>query len=289
MSGVRGTIHVEDAEVLSHVAHPLAQFVLRLHAPRCAASALPGSFAHVRCDPALPMRRPYSIMRASPSEGWIELLYKIVGEGSRVLSQRRSGDRVNVMGPIGRPFETRRSHPRPLLIGGGVGIPPMIFLAERLAAESGWQPLVLMGSEIPFPFELARSSLPVPGMAESATSALAVLERCHWRGRLACGSEQPGCYRGFVSELARAWLDTLDPRVRSEIEIYACGPTPMLAATARLAREMDIPCQVALEELMACATGGCAGCAVRVQTPQGPAMKRVCVDGPVFDAAQVFF
>ena len=286
---MRGTIHVEEAEILSHVAHPRAQFILRLHAPRCAASALPGSFAHVRCDSALPMRRPYSIMRASPREGWIELLYKIVGDGSRMLSQRRSGDRVNLMGPIGRPFETRRSRPRPLLIGGGVGIPPMIFLAERLAAEGDWQPLVLMGSEIPFPFELARSSLPVPRMPEPATSALALLERWNVPSRLASGSEQPGCYHGFVSELARAWLDTLDPRVRSEIEIYACGPTPMLAATARLARVMDMPCQVALEELMACATGGCAGCAVRVQTPQGPAMKRVCVDGPVFDAAQVFF
>jgi len=83
-------------------------------------------------------------------------------------------------------------------------------------------------------------------------------------------------------------LATLDERSRSEVEIYACGPMAMLAATARLAREFDLPCQVALEELMACATGGCAGCAVRVQTPDGPAMKKVCVEGPVFDAAQVF-
>jgi dihydroorotate dehydrogenase electron transfer subunit len=288
MSGERGTIYVEDAEVISQVAHPASQFVLRLHAPRCAASARPGTFVHVRCDPALPMRRPYSIMRASPREGWIELLYKIVGAGSRALSQRRSRERVNIMGPIGRPFETRRSRPRTVLIGGGVGIPPMIFLAERLAAEEGWQPLVLMGSEVPFPFALERSALPVPGMPESASAAIALLEEWRVPSRLASGAGQPDCYRGFVTDLARAWLATLDERSLSEVEIYACGPMAMLAATARLAREFDLPCQVALEELMACATGGCAGCAVRIQTPEGPAMKKVCVEGPVFDAAQVF-
>jgi dihydroorotate dehydrogenase electron transfer subunit len=288
MSVERGTIYVEDAEVISQIVHPGQQFVLRLHAPRCAASARPGSFVHVRCDSALPMRRPYSIMRASPREGWIELLYKIVGTGSRALSQHRSRERVNVMGPIGRPFETRRSRPRTLLIGGGVGIPPMIFLAEQLAAESGWQPLVLMGSEIPFPFALTSPTQPVAGMPEAASAAIALLEEWGVPSRLASGAGQRNCYRGFVTDLARAWLDTLDERSRAEVEIYACGPMAMLAATARLAREFELPCQVALEEFMACATGGCAGCAVRVQTPQGPAMKRVCVDGPVFDAATVF-
>jgi dihydroorotate dehydrogenase electron transfer subunit len=288
MSGERNTIYVEDAEVISHVAHPAAQFVLRLHAPRCAASARPGSFVHVRCDASLPMRRPYSIMRASPREGWIELLYKIVGIGSRALSQRRAGERVNVMGPIGRPFAPQRERPRALLLGGGVGIPPMIFLAEQLAAERGWQPLVLMGSEVPFPFALTTTVQPVAGMPDPASAGITLLEEWGVPSRLASGVAQSNCYRGFVTDLARTWLATLDERSRAEVAIYACGPTAMLAATARLAREFALPCQVALEELMACATGGCAGCAVRVQTPQGPAMKKVCVDGPVFDAALVF-
>jgi dihydroorotate dehydrogenase electron transfer subunit len=289
MTSGRGTIYVEDAEVLAHVAHPDAQYVLRLHAPRCAASARPGSFVHLRCAPDLPMRRPYSIMRASASEGWIELLYKIVGAGSRALSARRSRERVSVLGPIGRPFETHRERPRALLIGGGVGIPPMIFLAEQLSAAGGWQPLVLMGSEITFPFELTRGRLPVAQVPEHADAALAALERLGVPSRLASVAPQSGCYRGYVTELARTWLAALDPGSRAQVEIYACGPTPMLVACARLARAYGLPCQVALEEFMACATGGCAGCAVRVLTPQGPAMKRVCVDGPVFDAAQVYY
>ena len=75
---------------------------------------------------------------------------------------------------------------------------------------------------------------------------------------------------------------------RGETQVFACGPTPMLKAVAKLARDFDLPCQVALEEYMACGIGGCAGCTVLLQTPDGPAMKRVCVDGPVFDARQVY-
>jgi dihydroorotate dehydrogenase electron transfer subunit len=106
--------------------------------------------------------------------------------------------------------------------------------------------------------------------------------------RLASRSDFPGCFDGFVTELAQAWLDALSPEGLAEVEIFACGPTPMLQATARLARRYQVPCQVSLEEFMACGVGGCAGCAVLVRTPEGPAMKRVCVDGPVFDAYSVF-
>jgi dihydroorotate dehydrogenase electron transfer subunit len=83
-------------------------------------------------------------------------------------------------------------------------------------------------------------------------------------------------------------LQSLDRSGLAEIEMFACGPTLMLKAAAAVARRFGIPCQVSLEEFMACAVGGCAGCAVRVETPDGPAMKRVCVDGPVFDAQAVF-
>ena len=92
-----------------------------------------------------------------------------------------------------------------------------------------------------------------------------------------------------MTELAAAWLGSLEPRALGEVEIFACGPTPMLKAVARVARRFGVPCQVSLEEFMACAVGGCAGCAVPVvMTPARPAMKRVCVDGPVFDAQAVF-
>ena len=97
-----------------------------------------------------------------------------------------------------------------------------------------------------------------------------------------------GCFEGYVTDLAAAWLGSLDEQALSEVEVFACGPTPMLQAVAKVARRFGVPAQVSLEEFMACAVGGCAGCAVPVVTDAGLAMKRVCVDGPVFDANAVF-
>jgi dihydroorotate dehydrogenase electron transfer subunit len=285
----RGSIFVEDAKVLDVTTFPGDQFVLRLESPRCAARATPGSFIHVQCDEAIPMRRPLSIMRADPAAGWIEILFKIVGHGLDALGQRRPGDVVSSIGPIGCGFRLHEDRSTPLLIGGGVGIPPMVFLAESLKdGDAGWQPLVIMGSEIPFPFALQDSSIATPWLADDIRSTMPLLEGWGIPARLASLSDFPGTYRGYVTDLAREWLASLSQDELARVEIFTCGPTPMLAAVAALAHEFDLPCQVSLEEFMACAVGGCAGCTVEVQTEAGPAMRRVCVDGPVFDAAAVF-
>jgi len=288
-SAVRGTIFLDDARVLSQLAYDAEQFVLRLAAPRCAARAEPGSFAHISCDAAIPMRRPLSIMRADARAGWIELLYKVVGPGLQALSARKAGQTVSVLGPIGRPFTPHPERPRTLLLGGGVGIPPMVFLAERLHAAGGaWKPLVLMGSEVPFPFRTRPSTIIVPGIPAGSIACMPLLEEWGVPSRLASRSDFPGCFAGLVTELADAWLASLSSAALREVEMFSCGPTPMLKASAQLARRYQVPCQVSLEEFMACAVGGCAGCTVPVRTPEGPAMKRVCVDGPVFDAYTVF-
>ncbi|MCU0835621.1 MAG: dihydroorotate dehydrogenase electron transfer subunit [Chromatiaceae bacterium] len=284
----RDTIFLEDAEVLSQEAYPAEQYFLRLRAPECARHALPGGFAHLRCDPLLPMRRPLSIMRVSPEEGWVEFLYKAVGEGTRLLAAKRPGDRVSLLGPIGRPFEPHPERPRVLLIGGGVGIPPMIFLADALRRDRRFRPLALFGSEVPFPFQARPSQHLVGGLPAEVIAAMPLLDDWGVPSRLASLQGYAGCFSGYVTDLARHWLDRLDAAARAQVEVFACGPHPMLAATAAVARDFDLPCQVSLEEFMACAVGGCAGCVVEVRTPAGPAMKRVCVDGPVFDAYQVF-
>jgi dihydroorotate dehydrogenase electron transfer subunit len=286
----RGSIFVEEAEILAHEHFPGDQHVLRLKAPQCAAKALPGSFVHLSCDAALPMRRPMSIMRVSPQDGWVECLYKVVGEGSRLLAERHKGDLLSCLGPIGKPFVLHPERPRPLLLGGGVGIPPMVFIADALRADkrAKWQPLVLMGSEVPFPFKSRPSTIMVSGMPDGVIGCMPLMEDWGLPSRLASKQGYAGCFDGFITDLARAWLKNLDARALAEVEIFACGPTPMLKAAALLAQEFRIPSQVSLEEFMACAVGGCAGCAVEVRTPEGPAMKRVCVDGPVFDGSSVF-
>jgi dihydroorotate dehydrogenase electron transfer subunit len=283
----RGTIFVEQAEILAHDAYEGAQHILRVHAPRAARAARPGSFAHVRCDPALPMRRPLSLMRVDAEAGWLELLYKAVGEGTRRLAQRQPGERLDLMAPIGTPFQPDPSRPRTLLLGGGVGLPPMIFLADSLRRTGGYSPVAFLGSEVPFPFPARPSQILLPQIPDGVIACMPLLDDWGIPSRLASQQGYPGCHDGYVTDLARLWLDGLDPDQRPQVELFACGPEPMLAAAAALARDYDLPGQLSLEEYMACAVGGCAGCVVEIVTPEGPAMKRVCVDGPVFPAASV--
>ena len=284
----RGTIHLEDAEVLSQQRFPANQFVLRVRAPGCAARAVPGSFAHLTCDDAVPMRRPLSIMRANPAQGWLDFLYKPVGRGLEGLGQRSRGETVSVLGPIGNGFTPDPERPQVIAIGGGVGIPPMVFLAERLKDNPRFQVLVLMGSEVPFPFRLASAEIHVQGMPAPASRSVELLESWGVPSRLASNAGYEGCFAGFVTDLARGRLQSLSAEELDQVQIFGCGPEGMLAATADLARQFDLPCQLALEEYMACAVGGCAGCTVLLSTADGPAMKRVCVDGPVFDACHVY-
>ena len=285
----RDTIFVENARILECEQHPGDQMIIRLHAPEIAAHALPGQFAHIQCDPALPMRRPLSIMRVSAKSGWVDILFKVLGEGTRLLAMRKKDDLLSVMGPIGKPFESHMKYSRPLLIGGGVGMPPVVFLADALREVKGaYEPFVIMGSEVPFPFKAQPSKLMVPGVPSDVIAAMPLLDDWGIASRLASQQGYAGCFEGYVTDLARTWLDALSEEQRKEVAIFSCGPHPMLEAVAKLANEYHLPCQVSLEEFMACAVGGCAGCTVEVQTDAGPAMKRVCVDGPVFEASTVF-
>ena len=233
------------------------------------------------------MRRPLSIMRANATQGWLEFLYKPIGEGLAKLASHGKGESISLLGPIGNGFDLDPGKPNVLAIGGGVGMPPIIFLAERHRLDDCFRFLVLMGSKIPFPFELTTGET-LEGFPAAATSSLAFMENWGIASRLASETTCPGCFEGLVTGLADQWLAKQPLEERTKVQVVACGPTAMLKAITDLARSYKLPCQLALEEYMACGVGGCAGCTVLVETNNGPAMKRVCVDGPVFDAYQVY-
>ena len=163
----------------------------------------------------------------------------------------------------------------------------MVFVADVLRHDERFEAAAILGSEIPFPFDLVQSSLPFAGGPDGIDRSMPLLESWGIPARLTSRQGFDGCYDGFVTDLARRWLDAADAAARERTTIYACGPTPMLKAVAALAADYGVRAEVSLEEYMACAVGGCAGCAVRVNLPDGPAMQRVCVDGPVFDARVV--
>lgn len=285
-----GTIFLEDARVLSHTSLPGNHYCLRLKATSIAARAHPGSFVHIRCDESLPMRRPMSIMGADAQASWIEVLYRVVGKGTHLLSRKAPAEMISLLGPIGKPFAFSDDVKRPLLIGGGVGIPPLIFLADRLRVRRGSHyPLFLAGSERPYPFPTQPSRIVVPGMPAGVIAGLAMLEEWGVPSRLATQQGFAGCFDGYVTDLAQLVLSGLQGEQREEVTIFACGPLPMLRRVTGLAQEWGVPCQVSLEEYMACAVGGCAGCVVAIETAAGPSMKRVCVDGPVFNGEQIIW
>ena len=215
-------------------------------------------------------------------------MYKPVGRGLANLAKRSLGDQISLLGPIGKGFDPVPGRPLILAIGGGVGIPPVFFLAELLKDQVQTEILVFMGSEVPFPFELRESDAQIDGISAEISASVATLDDWGITSRLASNAGFPNCYKGYVPDLARRWLSALTAERVAQVQIVACGPMLMLEATAALARDFSLPCQVAVEEYMACGVGGCAGCTILVRTADGPSMKRVCVDGPVFAASDVF-
>lgn len=283
------TLHLERATLLHHSACTGNQYHLRLQAPTIASLAQPGNFVHIKCGLDLPMRRPMSIMRANQDVGSIDILYKVHGKGTQRLSQCVVGDVLDIIGPIGVPFKLSGYKKHLLLVAGGIGIPPLIFLAEHIKANSPTsQPLVIMGSEIPFPFTQKPSQIMLTGMPDGTIAAMPLLEDLGIASRLASLQGYSGCYDGYVTDLARHWLTSLNKDTLAEVEIFSCGPTPMLKEISKIAHCHQLPCQISMEEYMACATGGCAGCTVLVKTDHGLSMQRVCVDGPVFEASTIF-
>ena len=281
----RDTISVNDCQVLAHYQFEADQYIITLESKEIADSTRPGQFVHLSVSGMLAMRRPISVMSVDADNGTFDLLYKIVGEGTKQLADRRIGDVLSVIGPIGNGFELT-DRKIPLLIGGGVGMPPMIAIAQKIKDNAYYNPYVILGSEVPFPFEASQSSL--SGFNSSSFHTMPLLEEWRVPCGLASLQDYEGVYKGYVTDLAREYLDSLSSSDLKEVEVFTCGPNPMLEAVSKLSNEYNLPCQASLEEYMACAVGGCAGCVVEVATENGPAMKRVCVDGPVFDAKTVF-
>ncbi len=283
----RNTIFPELAAIIEHIPCPGQQYHLHLQAPLTSAHAKPGTFVHLQCAPLLPMRRPMSIMRSNAGEQTIDVLYKAHGKGANLLTRKKKGETIDLLGPIGAPFKLSGYRKHPLLLGGGVGIPPMIFLAEHIknTTANTW-PLALMGSEVPFPFKPRPSQILVPGIPKDVIACMPLLDSWGIASRLSSLQQYGGCYQGYVTDLARRWLQ--DRQQHQDVELFACGPVAMLQAVAKLAQEYRLPCQICIEEYMACAVGGCAGCIVPVHTDAGIAMQRVCVDGPVFEANAVY-
>lgn len=253
-----------DEQVTVLAAQDIAKDIyrLRLHAPQIIAEGVrPGQFVHIRMlgDTSHLLRRPISIMAARPESDVLELMIQAVGDGTRLLRSARTGDMLSVLGPLGVPFDPRGAK-RIFFVGGGIGVAPIRCAMDAFAGqgESAVAFFGFRGAEYAYGLEDAPCEL-----------------------RVSTDDGTLGRHTKVTCLLQEA-IDEMPPDL-----IMACGPAPMLRTLQNMALRQRIACQLSLEEYMACGLGACLSCSCKARVRNGTEYRRVCVDGPVFDAKEV--
>ncbi len=243
-------------------------FRLTLSSPQVSKSAEPGNFVHVRVnpDPYPLLRRAFSVHDTDKRKGNFEILVKIVGNGTRILSEKTPGDVLDLLGPVGNGFSFPQKGKMVMLVAGGMGIAPLWFLFTDLKKKIEKEKLTFF-------------------LGAKSKSELVYRDRLENLGTNLIVTTDDGSFgaKGLVTDL---FLEELNKRKDAlhKLVVYSCGPPEMLKKMSEISKKYDLPCQISLEGSMACGVGACWGCAVRLENG---GYKRVCVDGPVFDAREV--
>lgn len=252
-----------SAEILENVPRGSGVFRMSLDFPGLSRAAAPGRFVMVKVaeglDPLL--RRPFSIHDALP-DGTVALLYKVVGRGTEILSRKKAGERLSVLGPLGAGFNVEGIAGPVCLVGGGMGVAPLVFLA-RVLGRMNITGKVLLG-----------------GRSACDVFCADVFSGLGFETIISTDDGSLGCC-GFVTSP----LGDVFNNESGKPAVFACGPHGMLKAVAVLCMENNVPCQVSLESVMACGMGACLGCAL---PRPGGGNFHVCTDGPVMDAKRLF-
>jgi len=248
---------------------------MRIQAPGAVADCRAGQFLMFRVQLSLLplLRRPFGIFRTGfqpsdvdglPPVEYLEILYKVVGQGTAMMSELHHGDRVEILGPLGRGFDGGEPGRRKILVGGGIGLVPLYMLAEQLV--DGSEVRLLMG-----------------GRTRDDIIVVTEFERLGVQTYVSTEDGSLGG-RGLVTAVLQQQLDA-DP----DAEVFACGPLPMLEAVYDICRRRQVPLQVSLEALMACGVGACLGCVVKGvgHSETSPRFLCTCKEGPVFRAEQL--
>lgn len=254
-------------------------FLMYLESPELAVNSSPGQFLHIKCSSGYNplLRRPLSIHRVIYQEGkavGVALLYKVVGKGTSYLSQRKKGEIIDCIGPLGRGFEITNVE-NSIIVAGGIGIAPLFFLAEKIV-KSEIPRRQMTGEQNP------KSGITIFIGAKNSQELLCKKEVVKLGLRIETATEDGSSgYKGLVSTLFKNQLSTINYKFSTII--YACGPQKMLKEIALFSNKHQIPCQMSFEQFMGCGIGICNACVIA--TKQG--YRKVCKDGPVFWANQI--
>jgi dihydroorotate dehydrogenase electron transfer subunit len=258
---------IERAARLREVQSWGDHFLFVIEAPEVGRAARPGQFVMVKVaeGPAPLLRRPLGIHDADKKG--VALFFKVAGKGTEILSRKKPGDCVDLIGPLGRGFTlaAAKKGQEAFLIGGGRGIAPLFFLARGLAA-AGARPVVFYGGR-------TVADIPLRGK----------LERSGFEVRCSTDDGSFG-FSGFVTELAGRDMAKARPAV-----VYACGPDPMMKALASLTAKLGVPAEFSLESVMGCGIGACWGCVHRIRNDDGDNWIKICEEGPVFPGERILW
>ncbi|MBU4477576.1 MAG: dihydroorotate dehydrogenase electron transfer subunit [Candidatus Omnitrophica bacterium] len=277
-------IYQVKADIVKNVRVSSKIYRMELAMPKISSLVKPGQFIHLRInnsfDPLL--RRPFSVNKVIKNKKGkvinICVLYEIVGKGTSLLAEKCSGDILDVLGPLGNGFafnDALLKNKQIILVAGGMGIAPLLFLVERLKDKrTKNKPVIFIGSR--------------------TKRDLVCLDEFKKAGCIVKISTDDGSlgFKGYVSELVENFLTNCQPLIPNPY-IYACGPSPMLKKVQSIASEYNLKGQVSLDEMMGCGIGACLGCVVKAKTSGAgeddnqPVYKRICKDGPVFDIQDI--
>jgi dihydroorotate dehydrogenase electron transfer subunit len=263
----------EKCRILEHQKVAPQHFKLTISSDYIASHGSPGQFVNVRCgegyDPLL--RRPLSLHRILKEHKRFELLYEVVGKGTEILSQASVGSELDILGPLGNGFVIDKNKKIALLVGGGMGIAPLAALAEQISNDKSQMTnalYILIGAK-------NKRCLLCENELKQLSDQVLISTDDGSQGR-----------KGLISDIL---VDVLENQLTTHnfqlSTIYACGPRPMLKAISEIAMQKKIDCQISMEERMGCGIGTCLGCVVKTRS----GYKKVCDDGPVFNAKEIIF
>ncbi len=236
-------------------------FVLKIYAPSIAKTALPGQFINITVsDFFLP--RPIAICATDIRQGAISVIYEAKGKGTKALSAVKSGDNIRIFGPLGNGFNLLPAEEKVVLVGGGIGVTPLLPLAKHFGSNA----IAILG------FATSSSIILVREFEAAGCKVILTTDD---------GSSKDA-FKGVVT-------DYMPENIIGAKKVYACGPTPMLKSVNLIAESKNIPCEVSLEERMGCGVGACLVCVCKIKEGESYQNKRCCKDGPVFDGSEVVF